>query len=99
MNAAQYTAQASEVVILLTALFLTPIMYVSFRDIRGAGKNAFAIAYAAMCASYVSTVAEGYALGPAMNFLEHLFGMVSGIAFAVGVWQLVVWARGTGDAG
>lgn len=84
-----YTAQPSEVVILLMALALTPLMLRAIRDVDLAGKTWFIVGYAMMFGSFVSTFAEGYVLGPVFNFAEHAFLAASGIAFAVGAWQLL----------
>jgi hypothetical protein len=86
--------QESEIVDLLMAVFLAPIMYATFRSLRLAGKPWFVLGFGAMVVGYVTTIAEGYYAPDLFNFLEHLSYAVSGIGFLGGLWSVLVEARG-----
>jgi hypothetical protein len=85
--------QESEIVNLLMAVFLTPIMFATFRRLTLAGKPWFLLGYAAMMVGYVTTIAEGYYAPDAFNLAEHLSYAVSGIGFLGGLWMVLVEAR------
>ncbi len=85
--------QESEIVDLLMALFLTPIMYAAFRNLRLPGKRWFVFGYLAMMAGYVFTIAEGYYFAGALNLAEHAMYALAGIGFAGGTWNILVDAR------
>jgi hypothetical protein len=85
--------QESEIVNLLMALFLTPIMFATFRRLRIAGRPWFLLGYAAMMAGYVTTIAECYYAPDLFNLLEHLSYAISGIGFLGGLWSVLVDAR------
>jgi hypothetical protein len=85
--------QESEIVNLLMAVFLTPIMFATFRRLRLAGKPWFLLGYAAMMLGYLTTIAEGYYAPDLFNFAEHLSYAVSGIGFLGGLWMVLVEAR------
>lgn len=93
-----YTAQASEVVILLMALFLSPVMYATLSTVEFGGKRAFYLMYGLMITSYVATVAEGFVLGDLFNLLEHAALGAAGVAAAIGMSQLLVAARAQKEA-
>jgi len=80
--------QQSEVISLLMAAALAPVMYVSVGRISFAGKGALIVGALCMLASYVFTVVETYVLADAFNLLEHLALAASGVAFGLGVFQL-----------
>jgi hypothetical protein len=86
--------QESEIVNLLMALFLTPIMFATFRRLRLSGKAWLLLGYTAMMVGYVTTIAEGYYAPDLFNFIEHLSYAVSGIGFLGGLWNVLVEARG-----
>jgi len=85
--------QESEIVDLLMALFLTPIMFVAFRRIAIPGKRWFVFGYLAMMTGFVLTIAEGFYLPDILNFLEHVAYALGGIGFAGGAWSMLVDAR------
>jgi uncharacterized membrane protein YhiD involved in acid resistance len=86
--------QVSEIVDLIMAVFLTPIMFTTFRRLRLAGKRWFLVGYAAMLVGYVATIGEGYYLPDALNLTEHIAYAVSGIGFLGGLWSVLVESRG-----
>ncbi len=81
--------QQSEVVSLLLALSLAPVIYASVSDRSFAGKRAFMFATFAMVSSYVATVLEGVTYGDLFNAVEHGALAASGVAFAIAVLQYV----------
>jgi hypothetical protein len=85
--------QESEIVDLLMAVFLTPIMYVAFVKVHLAGKRWFLLGYLAMMVAYVFTVAEGYAAPDLFNLLEHASYTLASLGFAGGAWSVLVDAR------
>lgn len=85
--------QESEIVVLLMAVFLTPLIYVVFRTVRLPGKRWFVFAYGAMMVAYVCTVIEGYLAPDVFNMLEHLGYAISGAGFVGGAWSMLVAAR------
>jgi hypothetical protein len=85
--------QESEIVDLLMAVFLTPIMYVAFRQLVLPGKRWFAFGYLAMMAGYVFTIVEGYYSPDVFNLLEHSAYALAGIGFVGGTWSMLVEAR------
>ncbi len=80
--------QQSEIVSLLMAVGLAPVMYASVHRIRFAGKVAVASGLVALFGAYLFTVIETFALPDVFNLLEHLSLAFAGVAFAVGVIQL-----------
>lgn len=81
--------QASEVVNLILAAILTPMLWVGTRGITLAGKRWFVGSYAAMMCAYVFTVLEGYYLPDAFNLLEHVSLAASGLLAATGAYLLL----------
>lgn len=86
--------QGSEIVDLLMAVFLTPLIFAAFRTIRLPGKRWFVFAYAVMMCAYVFTIVEGYYAPDVFNMLEHFSYALSGLGFVGGTWALLVDARG-----
>lgn len=80
--------QQSEVISLLMALALTPVMYTSVRRIEFAGKVALMYGLGFMLGAYVFTLIETFVAADVFNFAEHLCLAGSGVAFAIGVVQL-----------
>jgi hypothetical protein len=80
--------QESEIVDLVLAVGLAPLMYASVRRLEIPGKVAFLTGFLFMVASYIFTIAESVVLPEALNVAEHASLAAAGIAFAVGVWQL-----------
>ncbi|MBF4509355.1 MAG: hypothetical protein ISP10_02575 [Aeromicrobium sp.] len=85
--------QESEIVSLLLALFLTPVMARSVRSIQMHGKAWFVAGYLSVVAGYVFTIVEGYWLYDLFNALEHLAYTVSGVWFAMGGLALLRRSR------
>lgn len=81
--------QQSEIVSLLIAGALAPVLYSSVRRIAFSGRRAIVIGLGALFGAYCFTVIETFALPDVLNLLEHVSLAVSGVAFAVGVIQLV----------
>ncbi len=79
--------QPSEVVSLVIALFLLPIIVTSSRSIRHPQRVLILVAVGAMLAGYTFTIIEGFVLFDLFNTLEHA-------AYATaGVLTLVVMLR------
>jgi hypothetical protein len=85
--------QESEIVDLLMAVVLTPVLYAVFRTVLLAGKRWFLLGYLAVIAGYTFTVIEGYVAEDLFNLLEHVSYAVGGVGFAVGAWSVLVSAR------
>jgi hypothetical protein len=85
--------QESEIVDLMMAVVMTPILYLVFRSVYLAGKRWFMLGYLAMIAGYIFTVVEGYVAPDLFNTLEHVSYAFSGLGFAVGAWSVLVGAR------
>lgn len=85
--------QESEIVDLLMAVFLTPIMYVAFAKVHLSGKRWFLLGYLAMMTAYVFTVVEGYVAPDLINLLEHASYAIAGLGFAGGAWNVLVDTR------
>jgi hypothetical protein len=85
--------QESEIVDLLMAVFLTPIMFVAFRTLVLPGKRWVLFGYLAMMSGYVFTVVEGYYSPDLFNFLEHAAYALAGIGFVGATWNLLVDTR------
>jgi hypothetical protein len=98
-SASSYTAQLSELVVFLAALFLAPVMYAGFRDLEIPGKRTFVIAYIVLLASYASTLAEAFVLPSFFNFAEHFCMAAAGVAFVLGLWQVLRATRAARAAG
>jgi hypothetical protein len=88
-----YTTQPSEIVILVMAVFLTPVMYATLSTVEFAGKRAFYLMYGLIFLSYIGTVAEGFVLGAFFNFVEHGSIAAAGLAAAIGMSQLLADLR------
>ena len=89
--------QPSEIVNLLVALFLTPVMWLGLRDLEVPGKASFVTGYAAMVAGFLVTILEQAPPFPyfaVFNTAEHLLLAVAGVSFAVGAWKVYVHRRG-----
>ena len=89
--------QESEIVDLLMLVFLTPVMVLSVRAIRLAGKRWFVAGYAAIAVGYVLTIIEGYAAPDLLNTLEHITHGIAGSCFLIGVVTLMRAARAGSD--
>ena len=76
--------QESEIVSLLLALFLTPVMARSVRAVQMHGKGWFVAGYLTVVAGYVFTIVEGYWLYDLFNTLEHVAYSLGGVWFAIG---------------
>lgn len=85
--------QESEIVDLLMALFLTPIMVVAYRVVTIRGKRWFAAAYLMIATGYVLTVLEGYVAPGVLNTLEHVTHAFAGALCLVGVTHVFRAAR------
>ena len=85
--------QESEIVSLLLALFLTPVMARSARAVQMPGKAWFVAGYLSVVAGYVFTIVEGYWLYDLFNILEHLAYAVGGVWFAMGGLTLLRRSR------
>lgn len=81
--------QQSEVVSLLLALSLAPVIYAGVHDRAFMGKRAFVVATLAMILSYAATVLEGVLLRDFFNAVEHGLLALSGLGFAVALTQYV----------
>lgn len=81
--------QQSEVVSLLLALSLAPVIFASVRNRAFTGKRAFVVATLAMVFSYAATVLEGVMFPVFFNALEHAFLALSGLGFAIALTQHV----------
>ena len=80
--------QVSEIVALVLALALMPLMYTSVRNLQFAGKSAMAVGVALLIVSNVLTVFEAVLWPDVLNFMEHLALAGSAVGFAIGVLQL-----------
>jgi hypothetical protein len=80
--------QESEIVDLVLAIGLTPIMYASVRRLKIAGKTSFVVAYLLMVGAYVFTVAETVVAPEVLNLLEHGCLAGAGLLFVHGIWRL-----------
>ena len=90
--------QESEIVDLVLAVGLAPLMYSSVRRLEIPGKAAFLTGFLFMVASYIFTIVESVALPGAFNIVEHAALAAAGVSFAVGVWQLRSSLVRSGDA-
>lgn len=90
--------QQSEVVSLLLAAALTPVMYSGVRHVEFAGKRALMLALGALLGAYLFTVLETFVLPDAFNVAEHASLAVAGLAFAVSVVELALSERRGDDA-
>jgi hypothetical protein len=89
--------QPSEIVNLLIALFLTPVMWLGLRDVDAPGKPFFIGGYTAIVVAFAATVIEQappFPLYAVFNTLEHLSLGAAGVAFALGAWKVYVRRRG-----
>ncbi|TLM77497.1 MAG: hypothetical protein FDZ70_05340 [Actinobacteria bacterium] len=77
--------QPNEVVSLALALVLAPLCLRAASRARVRGREWFYAAFAVMLASYVFTIAEGFAAPDLLNFLEHLGYAASGLLFLRGI--------------
>jgi hypothetical protein len=85
--------QESEIVDLVMAVFLTPILFVVFRTVYLAGRRWFVAGYLAVVSGYVFTVVEGYVAPDLFNLLEHASYAVGGVCFAIGSWSVLTSVR------
>ncbi len=85
--------EESEIVDLLMALLLTPIIWLSFRTLKLPGKTWFLFGYFVIMVAYACTVAEGYVLPDLFNALEHIGYALAGAGFAGGAWSMLVESR------
>jgi len=84
--------QPNEIVNLLIAIFLTPVMWIGLRDLRVPGKPYFIIGYALMIFAFIVTILEQeptFPLWNTWNVAEHLSLGVAGVFFALGAFA--VW--------
>lgn len=91
--------QPSEIVNLLVAFFLTPVMWLGLRDLDVPGKPFFMGGYAAMVAGFTITILEQappFPFWSLFNTAEHLMLGVAGVMFALGAWKVYVFRRGSG---
>ena len=79
--------QESEIVDLVMAAFLTPVIAIGLRSIEVAGKRWFVASYIAIIAAFVLTVAEGYTAPVLLNNLEHVAYAASGVMLVMGSRQ------------
>ncbi len=71
--------QASEVIDLVIAIVLLPILVSSSRTPSIRRRGLLFVAYASIVAAYVFTIAEGFFWYDVMNLLEHLSYAVAGV--------------------
>lgn len=91
--------QPSEIVNLTVALFLTPAMWVGFRDVTLPGKRYFILGYAAMVLAFVFTIVEQDGSFPyfaLFNSLEHVSLAVAAVLFAHGAYRMWLSMRSDG---
>jgi hypothetical protein len=89
--------QPSEIVNLLVALFLTPVMWLGLRDLEIPGKPFFVGGYAATVLAFTAAIVEQappFPLFAVFNTLEHLSLGAAGVLFAMGAWKVYVHRRG-----
>lgn len=75
-------AQQSEIIALVLALALIPVVAWTYRGISLPHKPLLAWGLAAMLGAYAATVAESFVAPVALNHLEHLLYAVAGTCFA-----------------
>lgn len=79
-------AQQSEIIALVLAVALIPVVAWTYSGIDLPRKPLLAAGLVAMLGAYASTVLESFVAPGPLNFLEHLLYAVAGICFAaVGV--------------
>jgi len=84
--------QPSEIVNLLIAVFLAPVMWIGLRDVRVAGKRFFISGYGVMLLAFVATIIEQddkSQLWGFFNTLEHLALGFAGVMFAIGAYAVM----------
>lgn len=77
--------QASEVVDLVIAVVLFPIIATAIASFSARSRAFLLVIYAAMVCGYVFTIAEGFFLADVMNLLEHASYAVAGVLALVAV--------------
>ena len=77
-----------EIVNLVLAVGLAPLMYASVRRLEIPGKVAFLTGFLFMVVSYIFTIAEAVVLPELLNVAEHASIAAAGVSFAVGIGQL-----------
>ena len=77
--------QASEVVDLVIAVVLFPIIATAVASFSARSRAFLLVTYAAIVCGYVFTIAEGFFLADAMNLLEHASYAVAGVLALVAV--------------
>ncbi len=89
--------QVSEIVAVLMALALAPVMYSAVRRLSFAGKPALAAGALLVIVSYTFTVLETVILPDLLNLFEHAALAAAAVAFAFGLVRLSVVERRTQD--
>lgn len=75
-------AQQSEIIALVLAVALIPVVVWTYRGIDLPLKPLLAVGLAAMLGAYAATVAESFVAPGPLNWLEHLLYAVAGVCFA-----------------
>ena len=76
-------AQQSEIIALVLAIALIPVVVWTYRGVDLPRKPLLAWGLAAMLGGYASTVIESFIAHDLFNHLEHLLYAVAGVCFAV----------------
>lgn len=76
-------AQQSEIIALVLAIALIPVVAWTYRGIDLPRKPLLAVGLAAMLGAYTATVLESFFLPGPLNWLEHLLYALAGVCFAV----------------
>lgn len=90
MDGGFVTIAASEVARLVVALSMLPFLVFMTRNMRFVKKTrvAYVVLIAAIYASYVITIIEGFVAPDFLNALQHLAYGVAGLAAVIVAWQL-----------
>ncbi len=78
--------QETELVQLVMAVVMTPIVVISLRGFRAPSRPYVLTAMSALLLSYIFTVAEIFWAPDLMNFLEHVSLALASISFAMSAW-------------
>lgn len=84
--------QQSEIIALVLAVALTPVVIWTYRGISLPSKPLLAWGLGAILGAYAATVAESFIAPDALNLLEHLLYAVAGVCFAV-LGCVMLWRR------
>jgi hypothetical protein len=81
--------QVSEVVNLVLAIFLVPLIVADVRQADAPSRGAFALGFSVMLLAYAVTIAEGFFLPDVLDVVEHALYATSGICFLAGLLRVV----------